>query len=188
LKVKLLLREDVDNLGITGDVVEVAPGYARNCLLPKGLAKEINASTIQEIEKAKKRRESREADRKAGCAELAGQVNGTAITVAAKVSDTGTLYGAINKSAIVAALAEKGFAIESAAVKLPKIKELGEYTVSLRLHAEVEAECVLTVVEDESTEEISDEIPDELSDIAMGDKKIEEAMDREMEHKGRRRR
>ncbi|MFH0910987.1 MAG: 50S ribosomal protein L9 [Planctomycetota bacterium] len=152
MKVKLLLKEDVKDLGRTGDLVEVAAGHARNFLLPKGLALEINASTVQAIEAAKKRRAARELEEKAALAEMGERIHDTTITLAARVSETGTLYGSIAPAQVVAALAEKGLRIEEEMVRMPEhVKALGEYLVPIHLHPEVDTDCTLVVVAEEGS-------------------------------------
>ncbi|MBN1257556.1 MAG: 50S ribosomal protein L9 [Planctomycetes bacterium] len=153
MKIKLVLKEDVPDLGITGDVVDVALGYARNYLLPKNLALEINKSTQQIIEKSKKERSIREAARKEGLEALARQLEGVEVTVAARVSDAGTLYGSVTAVHIAEALVKKGFAVEINELRLGhNIKALGEHLVRIHLHPEIDVECKVIVVAAESSE------------------------------------
>jgi large subunit ribosomal protein L9 len=158
VKVKVLLKEEVKNLGMVGDIVEVAPGYARNYILPNKFGLEVNAGTMQAIEAAQKKRAAIEAERKAAGEGLAETLNDTAITIEAKVSDAGSMYGSVSAAKIVAALADKGVNVEESMIKLDSsIKDLGEYDITVRPYANVEATCKLTVVAAEGGEDDEEE-------------------------------
>ncbi len=158
MKAKLLLKNDVPGLGITGDVVEVSQGYARNFLLPKGQALEINPSTLQQIEAAKKRRAARELEHKRELEALAERINGVTLTVAARVAESGTLYGSVSPAQIVSALAAAGIHIDEHMIHLDEhIKALGEHTVPIHLRPEVDAECRVVVVPDETAPPVPEE-------------------------------
>ena len=146
MKVKLLLKEDIDTLGKTGDVVEVRLGYARNYLLPRNLATEINKSTLQEIEALKKRKAVREAALKQELSAVAERVKETPVKLFRRVTQAGTLYGSVVGADIAKALAEAGISVEARQVKLESpIKAVGSYAVVLALHSEISAECQVTV-------------------------------------------
>ncbi len=166
MKMTLMLKEDIHNLGITRDVVDVAAGYARNYLLPQGLAMPVNASTQQAIAKAKKERDAREAARKGDMEALAERIRATPVTVHVPVSDAGTLYSAVSPSQMSAALAEAGVdGINEGMVRLEApIKALGEHTVRFHLHPEVDAELAISVVADETAEPPKPQGEGELED------------------------
>jgi large subunit ribosomal protein L9 len=151
MKMKLLLKEDVPALGITGDVVEVAKGYARNYLLPRELALEINESTKQAIEKAKKERAVREAQRKAELENVAHKISGLAVTVRVRVSPAGTMYAAVAPQQIAEALQQKDINIDPGMVRSEEpIKSLGDHHITIHLHPEIDAELTVTVEADEN--------------------------------------
>jgi large subunit ribosomal protein L9 len=166
VKVKILLKDTVEGLGMIGDIVDVAPGYARNYILPKKLGLEVNAGTMQAIDAAQKKRAELEAQRKLTLEELAGKLSACEITIAEKVSKTGSLYGSVSASSVVAALLEKGLEVTENMVNMPEqhIKSVGEYTVTFHLHQEIEDPgCKLTV---EASGEVSDEDSEEDSDAS----------------------
>lgn len=146
MKVKLLLKEEIIGLGVTGDVVEVAPGYARNYLIPNQMAFEVNESTRQAIDKARREWIANEAGRKDAMVELAERLQALSLTIAVRVSETGSLYGSVGVLQILEALAAEGIQLESRAVRLrAAIKEVGDYNVPIRLHSEVSTELKVTV-------------------------------------------
>ncbi|AKS41842.1 50S ribosomal protein L9 [Wenzhouxiangella marina] len=149
---KLILLENVYNLGGLGDTVTVRPGYGRNFLLPRGKAV---AATPENIEKFEAQREElmRQANEKLGVAQARAEAIGGIEEVRFEValSPEGRLYGSINPQEIAAKLTEMGFAVEKAEVDMPEgpIREPGEYTIGLILHADVQAEVKVTVVGEE---------------------------------------
>ena len=146
---KVLLKEDVKNLGKAGDLVTVKDGYARNFLLPRDLAMTVNAGNIAAIESLKKRRAAEEAERVAKFKELAERIGNLKITIEQLVSDaeTQTLYGAVSPRDIAAAIAAEGITVEPDCIQPEEpIKTLGSFTVPVKLHAEVKADLKLWVV------------------------------------------
>jgi large subunit ribosomal protein L9 len=149
---KLILLENVYNLGELGDTVNVRPGYGRNFLLPRGKAV---PATPENLEKFEARREEllKQANEKLAAAvarrEAIDGFEEALFTVA--VSPEGRLYGSINPAEIAAKLTEMGFAVEKSEVDMPDgpIREPGEYTVGLILHADVQTEVKVRVVSDE---------------------------------------
>ena len=144
---EVILREDIKSLGKAGALVRVKPGYARNFLLPQGLAYEATAGNKKRIEAESKARNARAAQDKTEAQAIADQLNAVAITVAAKAGEGERLFGSITAQDIADQLARAGHPIDKRKIELSHpIKQLGEHTVLVRLHAEVQASIRLTVV------------------------------------------
>ena len=158
--IKLLLVENVDNLGIVGDVVNVKPGYARNYLLPHGYATEPDESVIASL--ASKRAEAEQELRKlrASRESMIGKVAGVEITLVRSCNDQGVLYGSVTQQDIAEALTEAGFAVQPREVRLPHtIKRLGSYDVHIKVDSDLEADVSLVVEPDrEVDQDESDEM------------------------------
>ena len=150
---KLILLENVYNLGDLGDTVTVRPGYGRNFLLPRGKAVPATPENVEKFE-ARKDELLRQANEKLAAAEARREaIDGLETVVfTASISPEGRLYGSINPSEIAAKLTEMGYAVEKSEVDMPDgpIREPGEYTVGLILHADVQTELQVTVVGEES--------------------------------------
>lgn len=145
--VQLLLIHNVEHLGKQGDIVEVKNGYAMNYLLPQGLATLATGHHKRMVEKHREKLRQIELDRLAELRELADQIEKQSITIEANANDEGHLYGSVGASEIVDALKEAGFHITSEQVRLEgQLKELGLYTVKVRLHSEVTADLKVWVV------------------------------------------
>ena len=145
---KLILLENIYNLGDLGDTVTVKPGYGRNFLLPRGKA---IPATRENVEKFEARREElmRQANEKLGAAEARREaIDGLdEILFTVAISPEGRLYGSINPQEIAGKLTEMGYAVEKAEVDMPEgpIREPGEYTIGLILHADVQTEVKVRV-------------------------------------------
>jgi large subunit ribosomal protein L9 len=145
--VKIVLREDLENLGYRGDIVRVKPGYARNYLLPRGLALEATPGNLKVIEHQKKVWAVREMKEVAEARQIAARMGGVALSVTKKAGDTGTLYGAVTSSEIAALLASAGFEINRRKISLREpIKALGIHEVPIKLHREVHVTLSLAVM------------------------------------------
>ncbi len=169
MKVKIVLKDTVEGLGMVGDIVDVAPGYARNFILPNKLGLEVTPGTMQAIEAAKKKREIIEAERKLTLTEMAGKLAGLEINIAEKVAQGGSLYGSVNAASVVKALFEQNIEITEKMVILPEqnIKAVGEYAISFNLHADVEnPECKLIVEALVEEGEDSDDVEYEDAPVA----------------------
>ena len=156
---KVLLCEDIDRLGWLGDVVEVKTGYARNYLLPQGLAKVANESSIRAIAEEKARRaEQRKLDGKR-LEEAVKAIEGAEVVLAAKANELGHLFGSVNERQIAANLREQGFEVRDEIVQLPEhIKEIGTHSVTLKFRDDLTATINVVVVpeqQDESGDETS---------------------------------
>ena len=147
MPMKLLLKEDVKDLGLAGDVVSVANGYGRNYLLPRHLAVEVTPANLKQIESVKKLRLARELERVKDFRTLAERISAIDITIKERVSESDVLYGSVHAKQLVDALAQEGVGIEPDMVKLDEpIKTLGVHRVKIRLHPEVDAELKVWVV------------------------------------------
>jgi len=155
---KVLLCEDIQKLGWLGDVVEVSEGYARNYLLPQGLAKVATQASIRAIAEEKtKRAELRKLDGKQR-EEAAKAVEGAEAVVAAKANEQGYLFGSVTAHQIAANLRSQGFEVTDEIVQLPEhIKEVGTHAVTLQFGENVTATVnVVVVPEQQSTPETDD--------------------------------
>jgi len=145
---ELLLRKSVESLGRIGDVVNVKAGYARNYLMPFGLAVPVTKANRDEIEKARAQALAEEHARVDSLKELATKLQETSVTIEGRANEEGHLFGSVTGVQIAAALREKGFAIEPKMVRLDNpLKEIGVFDVELHLHADVETKTKVWVVQ-----------------------------------------
>ncbi len=145
--IELLLAEEVPSLGKQGEIVRVRPGYARNYLLPYGLATLATDANKKRVEKHRAAQDQVRADKRKLLQELANNVSKYSVTLEANATAEGHLYGSILGHDISKALKAAGYAVESDNVRLEgPLKELGMYTVKLHFAAEVESEVKVWVV------------------------------------------
>ena len=145
--IELLLAEEVPSLGKQGEIVRVRPGYARNYLLPYGLATVATEANKRRVDKHRIAQDAVRADKVRRMQELAVTVSKYSVTLEANATPEGHLYGSILAADISKALKAAGFAIESDNVRLDgPLKELGMYTVKLHMGPEVETEVKVWVV------------------------------------------
>jgi len=131
--VKLLLNESIKHVGKVGDVVEVSPGFARNYLLPKGLAVEPTASNIRKIEARRKEIERQERERRDQQAALIEQIKAVEVTLERKTNEQGHLFGSVSATDIAKALQAQGFNVNPDDVNLPgKLDRIDTYTVVIK--------------------------------------------------------
>ncbi len=157
---KVLLCEDVKKIGWLGDIVEVKEGYARNFLLPQGLAKVATENNIRALaQKKAQRAEERMKERKR--LEAAAQaVDGAEVVLAAKANEQGHLFGSISETMIAANLRDQGFAVADEIVKLREhIKEVGTHEVTLKFDDDLKATVKVTVVAEKAEGEGAEETP-----------------------------
>lgn len=144
---KILLREDVDDLGARGEIVRVRAGYARNYLLPRKLAVEATTSNVKQIEQERAALLKKEATERAtaeGQAELIGKL---VLEFKRKSGEQGALYGSVTSMDIAELLKERGYEVDRHRLHLREpIKRLGDFTVPLRLHREVTIDLQVKVV------------------------------------------
>ena len=147
MSVKVVLRQDVDHLGDRGQIVNVAPGYARNYLIPKGLAYTATEGNLRVLELEKRawsRREAKDADEARG---LAARLSGVQLTVIKRAGENGLLYGSVTSSEIAELLAAQGVKVDRRRIRLDDpIRQVGTFTVPVRLHRQVQADVSLQVL------------------------------------------
>lgn len=145
--IEVILRDDVTSLGKAGELVRVRPGYARNYLLPQGLAYEATAGNRKRIEAETRARSARLATEKSGAEEFAARLRDTPLTLTGQAGEEGKLFGSVTASDIAEALKASGVEIDRRKIELAHpIKTLGEHVVAVRIHPEVPAEVRVTVV------------------------------------------
>ena len=143
---QVILLQDVEKVGLRGEVVSVARGFARNYLLPRGLAVEANSKNLRAFEHQKGLAMLRREANKGQALKLKQQLEALALTISANAGEEGKLFGSVTNIDIERALRERGFDIERRKIMLAEpIKQLGEFTVPVRLDPEVEAGVKLTV-------------------------------------------
>jgi large subunit ribosomal protein L9 len=146
MNVEVILREDVRHLGKAGAMVKVKPGYARNFLLPRGLAYEATAGNKKRIEAEQKSRSTQLVAERGDAEAVAAKLKGVSLSFKAKAGEGDRLFGSITTQDIAARLAEQGFEFDRRKIELDHpIKSLGKHTLSIRLHPEVQADIVVTV-------------------------------------------
>jgi len=144
--VKLILREHVDHLGDRGAIVSVKPGFARNFLIPKGLAYEATAGNLKVVEHQKRTWALRDAKETAQAEALRAGLEKVVLKVKKRAGDTGTLYGSVTKAEVVELLSAQGFDIDRRAIGPDEaIKAVGEYPITVKIHRGIKAELKLTV-------------------------------------------
>ena len=144
---KIILKEDIQNLGYKDDIVEVKDGYGRNYLIPQGKAIIANPSNLRQLEENQRQRAHKLAQIKAEAEALAAALEGVSLTIGAKTSATGTIFGSVNALQIAEALEKLGHNVDRKVIVLKdNIKEAGHYTCTLKLHKEVAVELPFEVV------------------------------------------
>ena len=147
---QVILREDIDNLGKIGDLVKVADGYARNFLVPGKKAIEATPKNVHAMDHAKKMVSDRIRKLKKEAAADADVIKALAITIKAKSGEEGKLFGSVTSMDIAEAMKAQGVTVDKRKIVLDEpIKRLGDFTVTVKLHADVTAEFKLTVVAEE---------------------------------------
>ena len=144
---KIILKEDITNLGYKDDVVEVKNGYGRNYLIPQGKAVIATPSALKVLAENQRQRAHKLAKIKADAEALAASLEGVTFTIATKVSATGTIFGSVNTIQVAEALEKLGHNIDRKVIVLKDtIKEVGNYTATIKLHKEVSVELPFEVV------------------------------------------
>ena len=143
---EVILSQDVDTLGKTGEVVKVKDGYARNFLIPRKLAYLATPANLKRIEQQEKNRKIEYEQKKNEADELAEKLSKASCTLTVEVNDLDKLYGSVSESDIAGALEAEGFSIDKKAIVLEQpIEELGIFEVGINLHPEVTAKIRLWV-------------------------------------------
>jgi large subunit ribosomal protein L9 len=144
---KILLREDVDDLGARGEIVRVRAGYARNYLLPRKLAVEATTGNVKQIERERTVLLKKEAGERATADAQADQMRSLVLNFERKSGEQGALYGSVTSMDIAEALKEKGFEIDRHRLHLREpLKRIGDFNVPLRLHREVTVDLQVKVL------------------------------------------
>jgi large subunit ribosomal protein L9 len=146
--VRVVLRDDVENVGRKGDLIEVADGFARNYLVPRGLAMKATRGVVQQAEAMRRNREAREARDHEAAQVLADQLAGRRIEVRARAGEGGRLFGSVTAADIVDAVrAQTGVELDRRNTQLPEpLKQLGAVDVPVKLHADVDVTLSVAVV------------------------------------------
>ena len=145
---KVILSEDVKNLGLMGEVVNVSDGYARNFLLPKKFAVEANTKNLKEFEHNKKIITERAAKIKESFKSIADKLSSLTLTIKAKTGEDDKLFGSVTNMNVAEALALAGYDIDKKKIVMEPIKKLGEYSVTIKLHTDLTAEVKINVVQE----------------------------------------
>ncbi len=144
---KIILKEDISNLGYKDDIVEVKDGYGRNYLIPQGKAIIANPSNLKQLEENQRQRAHKLAQIKAEAEATAAALADVALTIGAKAAANGTIFGSVNNIQIAEALEKLGHNIDRRIIVLKEpVKELGKYTAKVNLHKEVSVEIPFEVV------------------------------------------
>jgi len=147
---EIILREDIEKLGTRGQVVRVAAGYARNFLLPKRLAVAATESNKKIVEQERQAHLRRETKLKGEAEDLSKMLSGVNVTIAQKAGGNEQLFGSVTVKDIADALEKQNFTIDRRKIQLAEpIKQLGTFTVPVRLHKDVTADITVQVVKEE---------------------------------------
>ncbi len=144
---EVILRQAIDKLGNPGEIVNVSNGYARNYLLPRGVAYVATEGNKRRIAQERKRLEAAEESRRSSARELAQKLEQVSLTFSARVGEEGKLFGSVTSADITAQLVAQGLQVEKRQVELHEpIKALGVYRIPIRLHADVHPEIKVWVI------------------------------------------
>ena len=145
----IILKQGVKGLGDKNDIVSVKPGYARNYLIPQGLALVASESNRKSVAETERQQARKLAKNKEDAHTLGNQLAALTLEIRTKAGESGKIFGAVTPIQIAEALKEKGFEVDRRNITLPAdLKMLGEYTISVYLHKEVQPEIKLNVVEE----------------------------------------
>ena len=143
---EIILLTDIANLGHKDDIVDVKQGYGRNYLIPQGYAILATPSARKVVAENLRQRAHKEDKLKAEAEEIAAQLAEVKLTIGAKTSSTGKIFGSVNSIMISESLKEKGFDIDRKKIMLKDVKEIGTYTALIKLHREVKVDVEFEVV------------------------------------------
>ena len=145
---EVILKEDIKNLGLIGDIVSVKPGYGRNFLVPQGKAVFVTADNLKQLELQKEELRKKQDEELSVLREKAQRFEGLKLTIEANVTDEGTLYGSIGVIDIANSAIEKGIEIEKSFINMPDgpIKKIGSHEVELLLHPEIRVMITVEVI------------------------------------------
>lgn len=147
---KVILKENIENLGHIGDVVKVAPGYARNYLLPKGLVLEASEKNARALEHAKRQLEYKKNKVLEQARQIAARIEGLSLAIAHQAGEEGKLFGSVTNMELAELLKGQGLEIERKKIVLAEpIRQVGEYSVTVKVHPEVNATLKVNVTKAE---------------------------------------
>lgn len=147
---RLVLTQDVDNLGKRGDIVDVARGYGRNYLLPRRLACDATPGNVKQVEIEKVRWAKKEAQHKVAAEQIARDLARLQISIARKAGENDQLFGSVTSQDVAESLVREGFEFDKRKIELDEpLKQLGVFDVPIRLHREVLAHVKVFVVKEE---------------------------------------
>ncbi len=151
--IELLLLETVENLGIVGDIVKVKPGYARNYLLPHGVAQPPRAAKIEELKAARAKAQAELAALRSQREQIIQEITGASVTLQRSCNDQGALYGSVTQRDISDAMIAAGFGVDAGAVRLAhSIRRIGTYHVPIQFDKDLIAEVILLIKPDRTLE------------------------------------
>ncbi len=146
---KVILLKDVKSVGKADQIVEVSDGYARNCLLHKGLGVEATPKNLNDLKLKKKSEEKAAAEALAAAQELGGKIGASKVTVGIKIGENGRVFGAVSAKEVAEAVkSQLGLDIDKKKLIMNPFKNMGNFTVGVKLHPQVTAELAVTVVEE----------------------------------------
>jgi len=147
---RVILMQDVLHTGKRGEVMDVKPGYARNYLIPQGLALEATRGNLKYFEQQRGKIDARHAKEREAAGEVAGVMAGIRLSIAKRVGESETLYGSVTATEVAEMLEQKGVTVDRRRIDLEGgIKTLGDHQVRIELHPEVVAEVTVTVIAEE---------------------------------------
>jgi large subunit ribosomal protein L9 len=146
---KVILKDDVKNVGNMGDIVKVADGYARNYLVPRGLAVEASTKNIKSIEHEKRIIQEKAKKIKGSAQDLSDRISKVTLVMKANAGEEGKLFGSVTTMDIAEALKNEGFDVDKKKISLDEpIKRLGEHTVNVKIHPEITTNVTVQVVQE----------------------------------------
>lgn len=145
---KVILKQDINKLGQKDDIITVKDGYGRNFLIPKGYAVQATGSAVKIHEENLRQRAHKEEKIRQEAEKIAEKLKGVKITVGAKTSSAGKIFGSVNTIQIAEALKEKGFDIDRRSIMIAddQVKEIGSYKATVKLHRDVKVEIDFDVI------------------------------------------
>ena len=154
MAIEVMLMDNVKKLGKSGEIVKVAPGYARNCLFPKGLAAVATEAAKRRLKKLEAERAARAAEEKKAALEVAKKLEKLELTVSAATTDGKKLYGSVSITDLLAAIeAQRGVKIERGQFSIEdSLREVGEYEATIDLGHAVTAKCKITILDEQGAE------------------------------------
>ncbi len=160
---KIILNQDVKNLGEEGDVCEVARGYARNYLIPQGFAVPYTKKYIAIVESRRDAIEKRKEEKRKEALSLKDRINETPVTINVSAGDTGKLFGSVTSAMVADALAAQGIMVEKKYIELPNhfIKMTGDYSIKVKLYAQESADLQISVVDPNQKAPVKEEPKEE---------------------------